>query len=186
MIFAPPASPVQLDASRRRFLQGLFCRGLPGVGLARPRAWPRRTDEAARGVIAATASQWHRNAGQLQLSLTHTSSALAFLARMTNDQRCWQQRAPLLHPARGAYRACHSKGWLPSTLGASFLFHPGGAWQRAVSSRCAGHARAAAIDPLPSPSPLAGASRRAATPWREGPAAGKAPRRRQPGPCKAC
>jgi hypothetical protein len=81
--------------------------------------WP-----PAGGATSATASQLRGNPEQLQPSVPHTSSALVFAAQMANDGVAGSAGALFFTPQRGRHD-CHVKGWLPSTLGASFLFGAG-------------------------------------------------------------
>ena len=84
---------------------------------------------------SAIASQLRRNAERLQPSAAHTSSALAFFPRIANSLVAGSTRRTATSP-RNAGRHCRDlKGWLPSTLGASFRFGVL-AWRIAAVAAC--------------------------------------------------
>jgi hypothetical protein len=89
IIFRFRVLPAQVYGRKRG--APLFCKDLERHGMAWPHA--RLGARLSDGGIAATASQWRRNAERLQPWLTHNSWALVFWARMANDHCCWQQRA---------------------------------------------------------------------------------------------
>jgi hypothetical protein len=66
--------------------------------------------------------------GTVERSHTHTSSALVFGPQIANDGCCWQRQAHrFFTPQHGVRSPPLLKGWLPSTLGASFSFRAPGA-----------------------------------------------------------
>jgi hypothetical protein len=107
-------------------------------------AWPhaRMGAKLWDGGIAATASQWRRNAERLQPWLTHNSWALVFWARMANDHRCWQQRALRFFTPHAEVPWLPLERLAPKHPGGQFSFSPWpgvAAWR---SRGCAHHSRA--------------------------------------------
>ena len=120
---------------------------------ASPAGYRLPSGRIARSAIA---SQLRRNAERLQPSAAHTSSALAFFPRIANSLVAGSTRRTATSP-RNAGRHCRDlKGWLPSTLGASFRFGVL-AWRIAAVAACqapgkapfAGKARSSRRSPAP-------------------------------------